>query len=503
METYPKPNGPKPDDYTLARHLTQVHSRALLRAYQNDSNVIGAGFGRRTTGGQRAGPYAMVVYVMRKVPEQFLPTSVLLPRRIYSGRDYVEVDVVETGPMYPLSFTARERPAPSGISVGNGNESSAGTLGCLVTDNTDGSLCILSNNHVLARENAAVLGEQIVQQGIFDGSTSPADDIATLKRFVTIMAAGNIVDGAIAQVTNVNDVVDQMKNNLMPVPSPGHPAVGLLFAGGCSRTIMNPINTVLSQLNISFPAGAGSTAGGDIGVNVEKVGRTTEYTTSTITEIDVTVTIPYDFGNATFDRQITTAWMSDKGDSGSVVCVGGAGGDENECGCLTTSTAERISGLDLGLDEALEKEFREKYLSQTRLGRYLIDLYFRNERRLAERARSAKISESDRAFGRYLYQAYMDEARLAALQPHNPDLRLTEKHLEEARQALGRARPYLARDELAAAERLFALARQAMGKNAAEILEMLNDEELYRQVVSILSEVKFLRQPDRPDKGWK
>ncbi len=82
---------------------------------------------------------------------------------------------------------------------------------------------------------------------------------------------------------------------------------------------MNPIDSVLAQLNISFPAGKGSTTTATIGMNVEKVGRTTEYTTSTVKEIDATVVVGYDFGNATFDKQITTAWMSDPGDSGSVV----------------------------------------------------------------------------------------------------------------------------------------------------------------------------------------
>jgi hypothetical protein len=188
--------------------------------------------------------------------------------------------------------------------------------------------------------------------------------------------------------------------------------------------------------------------------------------------------------------------MSDGGDSGSIVCMGGEGGEEDQCGCLSASTAERISGLDLGLDEALEKEFREKYVSQTRLGRYLIDLYFRNEQRIVARARATKITESDRAFGRYLYSTYIDEARMAALQPNNPDLRLTEKHVDEARRALGRAQQYLTEDENAAAEKLLELARQAVGKNVVEILEMLNDEALFKEVVSILSKVKFLRQSD-------
>jgi hypothetical protein len=161
---------------------------------------------------------------------------------------------------------------------------------------------------------------QSCSQGPSTASNDPADEIAKLKRFITINASGNTVDCAIAQVNRADAplVVDQMKNNLMPTPNPNHQAVGLLFAGGCNRTLMNPIGNALSALNIQFTAGAGSNTAGDIGMNVEKVGRTSEYTTSTITEIDVSVTIQYNFGPASFDHQIATSWLSDAGDSGSI-----------------------------------------------------------------------------------------------------------------------------------------------------------------------------------------
>jgi hypothetical protein len=487
--------------FVRGRHLAEVVKRSQWSAYRRDPNIIGAAFGRRIVRGEFTDEPALVIYVARKVPAAFLPPTRLLPRRMYVGGDWIEVDVFETGPIYPQAFTTRDRPAPSGISIGRGAASpvDAGTLGCLVIDNTDGRLCILSNNHVLANENAAPIGDVIVQQGTIDGGTSPADDIATLKRFVMINAAGNTVDGAIAQVTKVGDVVDQMRNNLMPVPTPNHPAVGLLFAGGCNRTIMNPIRDVMAQLNITMPAGPGAITGPDIGMNVEKVGRTTEYTTSTITEIDLTVTLPYDFGSATFDHQIATAWLSEPGDSGSVVCQGGVGGNEDRCGggCLSIATAQQILGTDLSVDAAVEKEFRERYLSQTRIGRYVIDLFFRNESRLVERARSLSISDSDRAFARYLYDKHIQEGRMALIQPNRTDLRVTEDHLRDAREALGRAKQYMNADEVEASEALFQLAYQAQGKTGQEILAMLNDEGLFEQVRQILSRVSFLEQPNR------
>lgn len=480
--------------YAKARSLSAAVKKTQWERYQRDPNIVGVAFGRRIVGGEFTDDPAVVVYVARKVPTQFLPTTRVLPRRMFVGGDQIELDVVETGPIYPLEFTKRERPAPSGISIGH-PAITAGTLGCLVTDNTDGSLCILSNNHVLANQNAAAIGDPAIQPGSFDGGTTPADDIGTLKRFVVINPTGNTVDGAIAQVTNPGDVVDQMKDNLMPVPNPNHPAIGLLFAGSCNRTIMNPIRDVLAQLDIQFPAGPSSIAAADIGMNVEKVGRTTEYTTSTVAEIDVTVTIDYDFGPATFDDQIATAWMSDGGDSGSIVCLGGAGGNEDHCDCQSVATAAQLLGVDLSLDQAVEKEFRERHLSQTRIGRYAIDLYLRNEARLVNRATTAKIAEAERPVARELYDKYIEQVRVALLAPNRADLRLTEEHLQDARQALERAKRYMTQEEASIADELFELASQAQGRTVREMLEMLNDEALYQRVRELVARIEFLEQP--------
>jgi hypothetical protein len=488
--------------YARERFLTQVAKSNHWPQFRGDPNIVGVGFGRRTIGKETLSDEpAMVIYVARKMPAASVPPSRLLPKRFYVGTDHIEVDVVETGHFYPHSFTTRDRPAPSGISIGH-IAITAGTLSCLVVDNTDKTLCILSNNHVLANENAGVPGDAIVQPGVADGGTSPADDIATLKRFVMINATGNTVDCAIGQVidqTLGNTVIDQMKNGLMPVPSPAHPAVGLLFAGSCNRTIMNPIRDVLAQLNVSFLAGANSIAGAEIGTNVEKVGRTTEYTTSTISEVDVTVTIGYDFGPATFDHQLATKWMSDPGDSGSIICLGGAGGSDDHCGCLTTSASAAILGLDVGMDAAVAQEFRDKHLRHTRIGRYAVDLFNRNEQRLVARAREAKVSDEDRNFGQRMYQKHGQQVRAALLRPESADFRITDEHLKDAREVLRHAARYLSDHEERAADELLKLASQFTGKTVREALQMLNDEKLFVQVVDIVSRLTWLQQPE-PDR---
>src|SRR5919107_2111256 len=87
-----------------------------------------------------------------------------------------------------------------GVSGGNVNDISrrfccSGTLGSLVTDGT--TQYILSNNHVLARADQAVAGEDVSQPGLIDNNCA----VATLVGdFTTAVPLGQNVDAAIAQL---------------------------------------------------------------------------------------------------------------------------------------------------------------------------------------------------------------------------------------------------------------------------------------------------------------
>lgn len=481
------------------RSLIRIAKSQYADSFAKQPNIVGHAFGKKAVNGKSTDEPALVVYVVKKVSKRYLPPSDIIPCKIYIGGDKINVDVVETGPIYALSFTGRDRPAPSGISVGHFNIT-AGTLGCLVTDLTDGKLCILSNNHVLADQNAGVAGDHILQPGVFDGGTDPADFIASLKRFQMLNPSGNVIDAAIAEVNNAADVIDQMKNTLMDVPTPKHPAVGLLFAGGCNRTFMNPIDNVLSTLVIEFLNGPGATVAAAIDMNVEKVGRTTEYTSSTIIEIDSSITVDYGGGvTRSFDHQFTTSWMSEGGDSGSIVCQGGEGGKKDKCnggGCGSSSSAAKILQRDIRTDKALEKSFREQYLSQTLVGNYLIKTYFANEDYIVDRANSRKINKEDTQYTQHLYDKYVDLLRSIAINPDKNETRLNKEHLSEAKNALGRLSEHLHKDEKEAVSQLFELAQSFEGKTSSDILEMLNDKKIYNQVVKIVSNVKTLKHDD-------
>jgi hypothetical protein len=254
-------------------------------------NVVGVGIGTKVKTGQTTGELAIRVYVIKKQNLKELKAADAVPETI----DGVPTDVVEIGEPIPYSYTARERPAIGGDSIGH-FKVTAGTLGCLMRDKTDGSSVILSNNHVLADRDAlnhprASAGDCIVQPGTLDGGLCAADQIATLKRWIKLNEVGsgtNLVDAAIAQPLSAGDV----RNDIHEI--------------GCVSKWREVSNADVI-LNLADPD------------NVQKSGRTTEYTTGKITDIDATVTINYGVFSARHEHVIATDDMALPGDSGSLL----------------------------------------------------------------------------------------------------------------------------------------------------------------------------------------
>ena len=180
------------------------------------------------------------------------------------------------------------RPVPIGISIGNASECAAGTLGARVTGG--GKTYILSNNHVLARQNLAQVGEDILQPGRYDTNCvgSAADAIADFSQAINItfsQTASNEVDAALAEVrTN---------------------AVG------------NSTTSAGYGIPDSDPIAAA------VGMAVQKCGRTTNCTVGTVSAINATINVQYNAGVARFVRQVVITGsrgaFSKSGDSGSLI----------------------------------------------------------------------------------------------------------------------------------------------------------------------------------------
>ena len=178
-----------------------------------------------------------------------------------------------------------------GVSGGNVNDISrrfccSGTLGSLV-QSANGTQYILSNNHVLGLAGAAHAGDDISQPGLVDSNCSPATIVAD---FTVAPPLANNVDCAIAQLRTGQ---------------------------------MNPTGFIEDIGTISSTPRTAT-----VGLSVAKSGRTTGFTTGSISSVSTTVSVRYPKSCGsnngpvfTFTNQvvINSTTFSAGGDSGSLI----------------------------------------------------------------------------------------------------------------------------------------------------------------------------------------
>jgi len=289
-----------------ANKAFEASAEEFLQPEKLKSNVVGMGLGVKWRNATPTGEPALIVMVSQKLDKSQLSRSDLIPTKLGS----LQTDVLAIGqPQAGMgdigieTLAKRVRPAQGGYSVGH-YKITAGTIATMVYDILPGGkvsppvhgigipskFYILSNNHVLANINAALIGDPILQPGSFDGGTVPADVIARLSRFIPITLEpptpramhNNLVDCAVAE-GEFNDLNREVYWN-------GH------------------------------VRGWRPKAGVTVGMLVKKTGRTTNFTTGRITVINATVDVGYGGGQvARLKDQIVTTNMSAGGDSGSLV----------------------------------------------------------------------------------------------------------------------------------------------------------------------------------------
>jgi hypothetical protein len=201
-----------------------------------------------------------------------------------------------------------------------------GTLGSLVT--RGGVQYILSDNHILARSDAATIGDDIVQPGLIDTptcTTAGTITVATLTQFSNLQATpSQNIDAAIAQV--VAGKVDPAGNiiylgattdaNGVPVPGPPQAGTGLA---------------------------ASSVA---VGRPVAKSGRSTGLTCSTIEATNIATSVDYTVNCDGTGTKFTTDYTNQIG------VIGGDFSGEGDSGSLivTQDTATPVALLYAGSD---------------------------------------------------------------------------------------------------------------------------------------------------------
>ena len=114
-------------------------------------------------------------------------------------------------------------PLVGGISIGNA-QGSAGTLGAVVWDSTDGKPCILSNWHVLSGVPGSRLGDPCYQPALFDGGDPAQDQVGSLKRWILDRSG----DAALAEiVADVNYAPGEILGLWLPIWEAVQPRLGM------------------------------------------------------------------------------------------------------------------------------------------------------------------------------------------------------------------------------------------------------------------------------------
>ncbi|HKI01087.1 MAG TPA: hypothetical protein VKK31_03820 [Thermoanaerobaculia bacterium] len=193
----------------------RLHRRRLLRI--PGVTAVDIGYRIKESDHTFLNEMALRVHVERKLPEDTFKDrrqDFIDPEKYRSpSGKLVSMDVVEAE--YKLTHLAqpptprmvlekpqenanrrrRIDPLVGGISIGS-PQVPVGTLGALVWDRLDGSICILSNWHVLAGDLNAEVGTPCFQPGLFDQGRS-SDVVARLKRW----SFNRQTDAAISELT--------------------------------------------------------------------------------------------------------------------------------------------------------------------------------------------------------------------------------------------------------------------------------------------------------------
>lgn len=244
-----------------------------------------------------------------------------------TGTDSVTITVAGTWePTKSTDFWMR--PVPVGVSTGNFQSVSAGTIACRVVD-ADGNVYALSNTHVFAPNDFASqgeIGDIVTQPGLYDVASHAYDPSLRLG----IVSAYKPIDGNIFAFNDIDAAIALTDRDSLSSTTP-------VALGGYG--IPNSV-TKAAALNMA----------------VQKFGRTTLLTKGTVTGINATTAVGYaDDWYAWFAGQViveTTGVFEQPGDSGSLVVTDDAAA--NPVGLLFAGNADGTMAIVNPIDSVLE-----------------------------------------------------------------------------------------------------------------------------------------------------
>ena len=274
---------PGPYDYTNASlEVALAAQEVFARDWMDLDEVVGTAIGVDGSG------RAMLQVFLAEPTTLDFPTHMagVEIRTEVTGRFRI-LPAVQAGASPDASYP---RPVPIGVSTGH-PDVTAGTIGARVTDGD--RVFALSNNHVFAANNGGNQGDPLLQPGIADGGRDPDDVFGTLHDFEPL---------------------------------------GFCDMGGCPLNRMDAAlaaTTPDDLANATPEGGYGAprpwVADAELGMSVQKFGRTTGHTVGQVTGIHAILDVDYRTGTARFEDQLVISGrgFSAGGDSGSLIVTKG------------------------------------------------------------------------------------------------------------------------------------------------------------------------------------
>lgn len=193
---------------------------AAKRMARSLQDIHGVDFGFAYVGGEMTDRRSVRFHTRNKKPVTELPPDQRLPETING----VDVDVMACGYMlHDGSARSAQDVLQPGISIGNVNTKTTGTLGLFVQDPASRQVFMLSNWHVLCGGPEAAVGDGISQPGPFDLGSNPARPVAQLERWVRLSEQ---YDAALAMVLPGTKLNQELFNTTSKITGIAAPALG-------------------------------------------------------------------------------------------------------------------------------------------------------------------------------------------------------------------------------------------------------------------------------------
>jgi len=500
-------------------------SQQIFAAFGRDIHFTGCGIGLRQRDGCRTDEPVVVAMVTKKLPAGAISRSRLLPRTVEAGGRRWGVDVVEVGPLTlapvrgaadsspdrggPITGTFRPPLQGCSVSDATGPAGATGTFGCLVRDTSDGTICMFSSNFVIAQSGSAPSQANVIQPGQFDNGTS-SDGIAKLKRYVPFTTSGhNTVDAAIAQLNSQSGYSQNVADNLMKPISAAHPAVGSCIASDSEglNCFLGRMDLTLSALGAELlPATSGSpcTIAPQIGMHIEKVGRSSGYTSSTVDALAAQINVYDSLRKRTlvFADMIWTQAFFLPGDNGAVACEGGNGRTfvpPPPALCPVLASVGHYFDLPLTKDNSLTSQLKTEFLAQSLVGNLLIGLIYDNSDTVINRVKGKQAPGEELAYARSYYDKYLKLVKAALADPGSTTLKVTKDNLNDFQfilaglSGLGGVPAILKPAETQALQTIYDdVLVHTKGKDFAQMVTYLNEVSVYEKVVQALAKVSTI-----------